>query len=60
MVITSLMDDYCPRRGLRGEHGLSLLIEAGDKRILFDTGHGSAFMHNARLLWLACGMKIEV
>lgn len=50
MVITSLMDDYCPRRGLRGEHGLSLLIETDGKRILFDTGQGPAFIDNARLL----------
>lgn len=50
MVITSLMDDYCPRRGLQGEHGLSLLIETGGKRLLFAAGQGPAFMGNARVL----------
>jgi len=50
MVITSLMDDYCPRRGLQGEHGLSLFIKTDGKRILFDTGQGPAFIDNARLL----------
>ncbi len=30
-----------------GEHGLSFLIEAGDKKILFDTGQGFALAHNA-------------
>lgn len=52
MVVTSLMDDYCPGRGLRGEHGLSLLIETAGLRILFDTGQGPAFMDNARILGL--------
>ena len=52
MVITSLMDDYCPGRGLRGEHGLALLIEMAGTRILFDTGQGPAFMDNARTLGL--------
>jgi 7,8-dihydropterin-6-yl-methyl-4-(beta-D-ribofuranosyl)aminobenzene 5'-phosphate synthase len=50
MIITSLMDDYCPKRGLRGEHGLSLYIEAQDTRLLFDTGQGEGFIRNARNL----------
>lgn len=44
------MDDYCPKRGLRGEHGLSLYIEAGSTKLLFDTGQSDAFMANARSL----------
>ena len=44
MILTSLMDDYCPRRGLVGEHGLSFLVEAGGRRILFDAGQDGAFM----------------
>lgn len=44
------MDDYCPKRGLRGEHGLSLYIEAGHTRILFDTGQDESFIKNARTL----------
>ncbi|HOX31190.1 MAG TPA: MBL fold metallo-hydrolase [Spirochaetales bacterium] len=50
MILTSLMDDYCPRRGLVGEHGLSFLVEAGGRRILFDAGQDGAFMQNAEAL----------
>jgi 7,8-dihydropterin-6-yl-methyl-4-(beta-D-ribofuranosyl)aminobenzene 5'-phosphate synthase len=50
MILTSLMDDYCPRRGLVGEHGLSFLVEAGGKRVLFDAGQDGAFMRNAEAL----------
>jgi 7,8-dihydropterin-6-yl-methyl-4-(beta-D-ribofuranosyl)aminobenzene 5'-phosphate synthase len=50
MTITSLMDDYCPKRGLIGEHGLSLYIESGSTRLLFDTGQSGAFLANARSL----------
>ncbi len=50
MTIISLMDDLCPKRGLRGEHGLSLLIEMEDSRVLLDTGQGGAFLENARFL----------
>lgn len=50
MTITSLVDDYCPKRGLRGEHGLSLYLEAGESRLLFDTGQGESFIRNARIL----------
>jgi 7,8-dihydropterin-6-yl-methyl-4-(beta-D-ribofuranosyl)aminobenzene 5'-phosphate synthase len=50
MTITSLVDDYCPRRGLRGEHGLSLYLEAGETRLLFDTGQDESFIRNARPL----------
>jgi len=42
------MDDYCPRRGLRGEHGLSLHIETDSSKLLFDAGQGDAFIGNAR------------
>jgi 7,8-dihydropterin-6-yl-methyl-4-(beta-D-ribofuranosyl)aminobenzene 5'-phosphate synthase len=36
--------------GLVSEHGLSLWIETGGKRILFDTGQGPALESNARAL----------
>jgi 7,8-dihydropterin-6-yl-methyl-4-(beta-D-ribofuranosyl)aminobenzene 5'-phosphate synthase len=52
MLIKSLMDDYCPRRGFRSEHGLCLYIEARGKRILFDTSQSGAFLDNAALLGL--------
>lgn len=50
MTLTSLMDDLCPRRGLAGEHGLSILVEACGKRVLFDTGRDGSFLGNARAL----------
>jgi 7,8-dihydropterin-6-yl-methyl-4-(beta-D-ribofuranosyl)aminobenzene 5'-phosphate synthase len=50
MTITSLIDDYCPKRIFRGEHGLSLLIETASAKILFDTGQSSAFLANAAAL----------
>lgn len=36
--------------GLESEHGLSLWIEAGDRRILFDTGQTTVALDNARKL----------
>jgi 7,8-dihydropterin-6-yl-methyl-4-(beta-D-ribofuranosyl)aminobenzene 5'-phosphate synthase len=47
MTITSLIDDYCPQRGFRGEHGLSLFIERDSFKLLFDAGQGPAFLGNA-------------
>ena len=53
MTITSLMDDFCPLRGFRGEHGLSLYIEQSSTRLLFDAGQSAAFIENARTLDLS-------
>ena len=50
MTITAIVDDYCPRRGLRGEHGLSLLLEARGLKLLFDTGQSEIFLENTRSL----------
>lgn len=47
MTIQPLMDDYCPKGKLRGEHGLAYLIEDGASKVLFDTGQTDAFLHNA-------------
>ena len=41
------------KRGLLGEHGLSLLIEGRGKRWLFDTGCGSVLLHNLDILGIA-------
>jgi len=41
--------------GLVAEHGLSLWIETEGKRILFDTGQGSALENNARALDIDLG-----
>lgn len=50
MTITSLVDDYCPKRGLHGEHGLSLHIEVAGRSILFDAGQDDLVIRNAKLL----------
>ena len=48
--ITTLVDNVVYDRGLQAEHGLSILVEAGDRKILFDTGASELFIKNARLL----------
>lgn len=50
LKITVLVENSAMGRGLLGEHGLSFLIEADDRRILWDTGQGLVLSHNARLL----------
>lgn len=48
--ITTLVENSVYGKGLQGEHGLSLLVEAGEHKVLFDTGASDLFMRNARLL----------
>lgn len=48
--ITVLVENCVYAHHLRGEHGLSLLVETGEHAILFDTGSSDLFAHNARLL----------
>jgi 7,8-dihydropterin-6-yl-methyl-4-(beta-D-ribofuranosyl)aminobenzene 5'-phosphate synthase len=48
--IVVLADSAAGPRGLLAEHGLSLWLEAGGCRILFDTGQGLALGHNAEAL----------
>ncbi len=48
--ITVLIDNKTPRPDLNAEHGLSLWIEYGEKRILFDTGQSNALIRNAEKL----------
>ena len=47
--ITILIDDI-PSENLRSEHGLSLWINYGEKRILFDTGQSNLLLRNAKIL----------
>lgn len=49
-TITTLVENIVYGKGLQGEHGLSLLIEAGEHKILFDTGASDLFTSNARVL----------
>ncbi len=53
--ITVLVDNVVRAPGLLGEHGLSYLIETGERRILFDTGQGMVLRHNAVELNLPLG-----
>jgi 7,8-dihydropterin-6-yl-methyl-4-(beta-D-ribofuranosyl)aminobenzene 5'-phosphate synthase len=51
--ITALADNSTGAPGILAEHGLSLLIEAGDRRILFDTGQGKVLRDNLAALQIA-------
>jgi 7,8-dihydropterin-6-yl-methyl-4-(beta-D-ribofuranosyl)aminobenzene 5'-phosphate synthase len=54
--ITILVENSAGGRGLQAEHGLSLWLEAGSERVLFDTGQTpGVLLHNARQL----GIEIE-
>ena len=50
LKITVLSENIAHIAGLAAEHGLSLLIEANSKKILFDTGASDIFLKNAALL----------
>ena len=51
-AVTTLVENTVAQgsRSLLAEHGLSLYIEAGDRKILFDTGQNLALSNNARVL----------
>jgi len=51
-TITTLVENTVAQSGqaLLAEHGLSFYIEAGDRKILFDTGQNLAISNNARVL----------
>ena len=50
MKIVTLMENTVCQENLAAEHGLSLYIETGSHRILFDAGQTSAFADNAERL----------
>ena len=50
MKITSLLENTTRREDMLTEHGLSLYIEAGAHKILFDMGQTEAFYENAKTL----------
>lgn len=52
MRITVLLENSTPNDRLCSRHGLSLLIEAANKRVLFDMGPDEVFLDNARMLGL--------
>lgn len=48
--ITVLMENSAAQEPLAEEHGLSLLVEGADRRVLYDTGASPRFLNNARAL----------
>ena len=50
MRIVTLVENTACREDLTAEHGLSLYIETGEHRILFDAGQSAAFGNNAEKL----------
>ena len=46
----TLSENTATRMGLLAEHGLSILLETDDIRILFDTGQSISTVHNAAVL----------
>ncbi|HOX39695.1 MAG TPA: MBL fold metallo-hydrolase [Candidatus Brocadiia bacterium] len=52
--ITVLIENKSSGPGLKAEHGLSMWVETGGFRFLFDTGQSSAFISNAAQL----GIKV--
>ncbi|NLL37466.1 MAG: MBL fold metallo-hydrolase [Fretibacterium sp.] len=54
--ITTLVENRDgEHHGLRSEHGLSLYVEKGEVRFLFDTGQSDALIHNAVQLGVDLG-----
>jgi len=50
MRIITLIENLVYSKNLLAEHGLSLYIETGNRKVLFDTGQTSHFIHNASVL----------
>lgn len=50
LKITVIIEDTTANSTLAAQHGLSCWLEAGDERILFDTGQDGTFLQNAQLL----------
>ncbi len=60
MKITTLIENVVYDQGLTGEHGLSLYLESGDKKILFDTGQTGNFIDNSVNLGVDIGAVTDL
>lgn len=47
-----LVEDHKKPEGIGAEHGLSIYLETGEKKILFDTGQSGLFLENAKKMGL--------
>ncbi|HOF87454.1 MAG TPA: MBL fold metallo-hydrolase [Armatimonadota bacterium] len=47
-TVTVLIENTTTAPGLQSQHGLSLWLEAGDARLLIDTGQDGSFLQNAQ------------
>ena len=50
ITITTLVDNCVYGKNLKGEHGLSLFVDTGTHRFLFDTGASNLLLANAQTL----------
>lgn len=50
MKITVLTENQAGKRGMLAEHGLSVWLEIGEKKILLDTGQSDVYVRNAEKL----------
>lgn len=50
MKLWTLLENTSCQENLRAEHGLSLYLETGNRRILFDAGQSGIFVENAEKL----------
>lgn len=53
MKLTVLTENTANKRGMKAEHGLSLWIEACDRKIIFDTGQSDVWRRNADKLGIS-------
>ena len=53
LKVQVLMENTACREGICAEHGLSLYLETGGHRLLFDTGQSGRFADNAREMGVA-------
>ncbi len=57
MRVTTLAENTA-RPGLESEHGLSLYVETGRQKLLFDTGPGDILLRNAEKLGTQAGWRL--